>query len=200
MNKKLLAAAVAAAVASPVAFAESTVYGKFHTSIDAIDYDTTGEDNYEVNSRASRLGFKGSEDLGGGLKAIYQLELGFNSDGGGTGQTGGSSGLGTRRRYSGHAHVEPLPDGRVLPLIRGDRFHLRAIQPLVQRQLVAFERLDHARDGLGAEEGEIELQGPLGPPALFDFLPQPPVGSAFGPRRCGSAPRILRLRLKSKPG
>ena len=40
MNKKLLAAAVAAAVvASPAAFAESTVYGKMHASIDAIDYD-----------------------------------------------------------------------------------------------------------------------------------------------------------------
>ena len=90
MNKKLLAAAVAVAVASPAAFAESTVYGKFHTSIDAIDYDTTNEDNYEVNSRASRLGFKGSEDLGNGLKAIYQLELGFNSSGDGRGQDGGN--------------------------------------------------------------------------------------------------------------
>ena len=29
-------------------------------------------------SRASRLGFKGSEDLGNGLKAIYQLEFGVN--------------------------------------------------------------------------------------------------------------------------
>lgn len=75
MNKKLLAAAVAAAVvAAPAAFAESTVYGKFHVSIDNNDIDDT-KDNYEVNSRSSRLGFKGSEDLGGGLKATYQLEL-----------------------------------------------------------------------------------------------------------------------------
>ena len=50
MNKKLLAAAVAAAVvAAPAAFAESTVYGKMHTSIDAIDYETFNEDNYDVN-------------------------------------------------------------------------------------------------------------------------------------------------------
>jgi predicted porin len=29
-----------------------------------------------ANSRSNRVGFKGSEDLGGGLKAIYQVELG----------------------------------------------------------------------------------------------------------------------------
>jgi predicted porin len=82
MNKKLLASAViAAVVASPAAFAESTVYGKMHTSIDAADYDN-GRDNVEVNNRSSRLGFKGSEDLGNGLKAIYQIEFGIRSDGG----------------------------------------------------------------------------------------------------------------------
>lgn len=82
MNKKLLAAAVAAAVvAAPAAFAESTVYGKFHTSVDSNDYEKS-VDNYSVESRASRLGFKGSEDLGNGLKAIYQLELSVSTDGG----------------------------------------------------------------------------------------------------------------------
>ena len=82
MNKKLLASAViAAVVASPAAFAESTVYGKMHTSIDAADYDN-GRDNVEVNNRSSRLGFKGSEDLGNGLKAIYQIEFGIRSEGG----------------------------------------------------------------------------------------------------------------------
>jgi predicted porin len=86
MNKKLLAAAVAAAVvAAPAAFAESTVYGKFHTSVDMVDMETGGAstvDNWQVNSRASRLGFKGSEDLGNGLKAIYQVEFGISTDGG----------------------------------------------------------------------------------------------------------------------
>ncbi|WP_233857650.1 porin [Paraburkholderia sp. HD33-4] len=36
----------------------------------------------------SRFGLKGSEDLGGGLKAIFQLENGFNSDNGKLGQGG----------------------------------------------------------------------------------------------------------------
>ncbi len=90
MNKKLLAAAVVAAVAaSPAAFADSTVYGKLHTAIQYNDFeipDGAGgkidQSNYSVESNASRLGFKGSEDLGNGLKAIYQIEFGISSDGG----------------------------------------------------------------------------------------------------------------------
>ena len=98
MNKKLIAAAVTAAVAaSPAAFAESTVYGKMHASVDAIDYESSNEDNYEVQSRSSRLGFKGSEDLGGGLKAIYQIELSVKAGGGSDGQ-GSTSGLGGSSR------------------------------------------------------------------------------------------------------
>lgn len=89
MNKKLLAAAVVAAVAaSPAAFADSTVYGKLHTTIDYNNFDvpdgmggTDSLKNWTVESRASRLGFKGSEDLGDGLKAIYQIEFGINSVG-----------------------------------------------------------------------------------------------------------------------
>ena len=68
MNKKLLAAAVATAVvAAPAAYADAVIDGKFHTSVDLYDDDTN--DAWYMNSRASRLGFKGSEDLGGGLKA-----------------------------------------------------------------------------------------------------------------------------------
>ena len=106
MNKKLIAAAVAAAVsAAPAAFAESTVYGKLHSSVDAIDYETSNQDNYEVQSRSSRLGFKGSEDLGNGLKAIYQIELSVNAGGGCDGQGCNDSFLGdsTRNTFVGLA-------------------------------------------------------------------------------------------------
>ena len=78
MKKTLIAAAVAAAVAAPAANAGVTIYGTIHMSIDYLDYENsrTGVPGgvWEVNSRTSKLGFKGSEDLGNGLKAIWKVE------------------------------------------------------------------------------------------------------------------------------
>jgi predicted porin len=104
MNKKLIAAAVAAAVASPAAFASATMYGKFHTSVDMTDADDV-QDNWSMESRASRLGIKGSEDLGNGLKAIYQAEFSVQTDGndGGVGQDGGDGWGGQRNTFIGLA-------------------------------------------------------------------------------------------------
>jgi len=98
MNKKILAAAIAVSIAAPMAVAaDVTVYGIAHMSMDQNETDTgTGVtagdvDNWQANSRASRLGFKGSEDLGNGLKANFQLELGFDMDGTGLGNTNSAS-------------------------------------------------------------------------------------------------------------
>jgi predicted porin len=73
MNKKILSLAVASIIAAPMAATagDVTTYGKVHISIDS--YSNGGGEN--VQSRASRLGFKGSEDLGGGLKAIWKMEF-----------------------------------------------------------------------------------------------------------------------------
>lgn len=74
--KKVLSLAIAAALAVPMAvMADATVYGKAHVSLDFLSPDAEGSDDAtSLISRASRVGVKGSEDLGDGLKAIYGLE------------------------------------------------------------------------------------------------------------------------------
>jgi predicted porin len=95
MKKKLLMAAVGAAlVAGPMlaAQAETKLYGHFHMSMDRFDNDVN-EEGFMANN-SSRFGIKGDEDLGGGLKAIYQMESGImNVD-------EGTSGLGNTLRNS----------------------------------------------------------------------------------------------------
>ncbi|MCK9532782.1 MAG: porin [Gammaproteobacteria bacterium] len=87
MKKTLLALAVAGVVAAPAAMAEVTVYGLAHVSVDNTSGDlagavfgTAGEQSVAVTSRASRVGVKAAEDLGGGLKAIAQLEWEVDMD------------------------------------------------------------------------------------------------------------------------
>ena len=94
MQKKLIALAVATAFSAP-AFADNanvTFYGKAFLTLDSINSDQTGAiSKARVNSNASRFGIKGSEDLGEGLKAIYQFEVQVDGDGsGGNGFGNGS--------------------------------------------------------------------------------------------------------------
>jgi predicted porin len=78
MKKILALSAIAATFAAPV-FAQSsvTVYGRLNLSVER---EKTGDvKNVTVQDSASRLGFKGVEDLGGGLKAGFQIEHGFDA-------------------------------------------------------------------------------------------------------------------------
>jgi len=79
MNKKLIVAAIAAAVAAPsIAAADATVYGKVRVATQYSDREGTNADNWGMEDQISRLGIKGSEDLGNGLSAIYKMEFGVN--------------------------------------------------------------------------------------------------------------------------
>jgi predicted porin len=96
MKKSLLALSVLGAFAG-VAHAQSsvTIYGLIDTGV---SYNSKvakvgGGDGskFGLNSgviNGSRIGFKGVEDLGGGLSAIFQLETGFSNDTGATDSTG----------------------------------------------------------------------------------------------------------------
>lgn len=79
MQKKLIALAVAGLAAAPV-FAQSnvTVYGVVDVGLGwgkADDTTFTGVVNGVLSG--PRLGFKGTEDLGNGLKAVFVLEQGY---------------------------------------------------------------------------------------------------------------------------
>jgi predicted porin len=79
MYKSLAIVALAAAAAAP-AFAQSsvTMYGRFNVTIEREKFGDVS--STDMNNNASRIGMKGVEDLGGGLKAGFQIEHGFNVD------------------------------------------------------------------------------------------------------------------------
>jgi predicted porin len=81
MKKTLAVMAIAGVFAPALAQAQTnvTIYGTIDTSIDRVD---KGSTTIQQNNNASRLGFKGTEDLGSGLKAAFGIEFGFNSDNG----------------------------------------------------------------------------------------------------------------------
>ncbi|AIO73794.1 porin [Burkholderia multivorans] len=106
MNKKLLTTAILAATAG-VAHAQSsvTLYGVIDAGISYVNHskNATGGSSklfkYDDGvAQGSRWGLRGTEDLGGGLKAIFVLENGFNS---GTGALGQGGALFGRQAYVG---------------------------------------------------------------------------------------------------
>src|SRR5262245_56249829 len=75
MQKKLIALAVAG-LASTAAFAQSnvTIYGVLQPSYDMMSQNNGAPDFNEMSWNNTRIGFKGEEALGNGLKAIFQIE------------------------------------------------------------------------------------------------------------------------------
>jgi len=93
MKKSLIALAVLAASGASMAQSSVTIYGVLDTyyanvkgEVNNVSLSQNRLDSGSVNG--SRWGFKGSEDLGGGLKANFQLESGFNIDDGSAAQGG----------------------------------------------------------------------------------------------------------------
>ncbi|MBX3607068.1 MAG: porin [Piscinibacter sp.] len=97
--KRSIALAAVATLASGAALAQSnvTIYGRLNVSVERqkqvsiLDageggFVTQERDIWALQNASSRIGFKGSEDLGGGLKAFFLIEHGFNVD------TGAASG------------------------------------------------------------------------------------------------------------
>lgn len=87
-----------AALCAGAAQADDTykIYGKARASVDFTDNGANNVTN--VSNTNSRLGFKGSEDLGNGMKAIFQFEMLVNLD-------DGAGGTGTLLGTARNSHV-----------------------------------------------------------------------------------------------
>jgi len=100
MNKKLLAVAVVGALASPLAFAQNTtIYGIIDANLQHADSSQAGTKNFVQSGSwaTSRLGLKGSEDIGSGSYVFWQIEHGLSIDTGAQ----DSKGFWNRQAYIG---------------------------------------------------------------------------------------------------
>jgi predicted porin len=99
MQKKLIALAIASAMTVPaLAYAEVNISGQANMSIDMVSngYVVNSQTNNQLNSNQSRLVLKGSDDLGDGLSAMYQLDARFTMDDGAGFGLGGNNFIGLK--------------------------------------------------------------------------------------------------------
>ena len=101
MNKKLIALAVAGACVAPAAMAQTanpvTLYGRVYVTLESVEAKGGAAPvnrRTRIEDQSSLLGVRGTEDLGGGLKAFFQLETAFKPDQNDTAFAARNSGVG----------------------------------------------------------------------------------------------------------
>lgn len=156
MQKKSLAIAIVAALsAAGAVHAQSNVqvYGLIDAGVEASNHASNG--NTRVTSggmNTSRWGFRGSEDLGGGLKAVFNLEGGILLD------TGASDGaLFKRQAYVGL-------DGEYGRLVIGRSF------TTVYDFIIAYDPMGYAPSYSWATSGNATGPSKYGMTTAFDNL------------------------------
>ncbi|KQQ40198.1 hypothetical protein ASF61_05295 [Duganella sp. Leaf126] len=86
----LLLSGACGTVAAQTSGSNVSMYGIVDVAVTRIDHLPGGAKTFMRSGPkdGNRLGFQGSEDLGGGTQAIFKLEAGFNTDDGTAGQAG----------------------------------------------------------------------------------------------------------------
>ncbi|BEV70949.1 MULTISPECIES: porin [unclassified Paludibacterium] len=107
MQKKIIALALAGAFITPLAMADVTIYGFISAAVEGASASNSNSNatypgRARVQDQNSRIGFKGTEDLGNGLKTIWQVESSLkNFDQGGTNDKGEQATFATRNTFVG---------------------------------------------------------------------------------------------------
>ncbi len=86
MKKLVMTLMASSVLTANVALADTTVYGKINLSVNQTQVEEGGtdtQDNLELVSHASRLGFKGDTEITEALKAIAKIEYEVSADGDG---------------------------------------------------------------------------------------------------------------------
>ncbi|MBX9613804.1 MAG: porin, partial [Burkholderiales bacterium] len=96
-KKSLVALAVLASCGAAMAQSSVNLYGRFDTGIEKLPGVSTRVSSGAGSS--SRLGFRGVEDLGGGLQASFVVETSFESDKAGFLNSSGLAGIGNRATW-----------------------------------------------------------------------------------------------------
>ena len=164
MKSRFIAVIIGAILAGGmgVAQADAQIFGHIDTSIDAIDVDG-GSDDINLNCTTCSVGFKGSEDLGNGLKAIFKLDFQYDTtvrnDGDGVGGVSGdgdnnNSGLLDRDQWLGLKGN--FGQVRVGTISTGYKSHGAMIDPLYR---TALQGRDHGLQSSYHSGAGEELHG-----------------------------------------
>jgi predicted porin len=174
MNYRLGAMALAAFACHGAAHAQTSslvqVYGQVTGGVVYKNHQTGATSNYEVGNSlfaASLLGLRGTEDLGGGMSAVFRLEHGLNSD---TGAATSAAKMWNRQSFVGLT-INPMAT-----LTVGRQFHAatdRVIQTLdvynvggssVLVTPLAFFGVNKfaANDSRADDSVKLRLRGPAG--------------------------------------
>ena len=176
MNKKLIALAVAAASVAPAAMAQTanpvTLYGRVYVMFESVEAKGGASPvarRNRVSDQSSLLGVRGTEDLGGGLKAFFQLETAFRPDSNNTTFAARNSGIGLQGGFgsvlmgrwdspykSATIAVDPFGDltiGGITGINNDQGNHDRRVQNVVQYWTPNFAGFA-GRVAYGANEGK----------------------------------------------
>lgn len=153
MNKKLIALGIAAAMAAPVAAqADVEVYGEARVSLDFVNNNDTNAANEDsaisLSSNKSRIGFRGDEDLGNGLSALWQFEQQMDFDTGAANTSARDTFIGLGGGFgtvlAGHLSTPYKSSTNYMDVFRNTRGDYNAIMGSVNGTLAFDNRADNA--------------------------------------------------------